>query len=181
MRDYSNPRFDWGVGVKQGSFCPVGSTYIHKINRLSPILTLKTKPNNVNYKFIANEPYILGDKTIEVLKDSFVIYYVSKAGYTPVIDDRFVPYDITENITLQQTTFDYSLDLRYTDEEVEDYYDYGLLTEEPTFATDLQGIMPSIVTETLDCRYVTEQVETTISCGNITDEVSETNNIGTIY
>lgn len=181
VRDYSNPRFDWGVGVKQGSFCPVGSTYIHKINRLSPILTLKTKPNNVNYKFIANEPYILGDKTIEVLKDSFVIYYVSKAGYTPVIDDRFVPYDITENITLQQTTFDYSLDLRYTDEEVEDYYDYGLLTEEPTFATDLQGIMPSIVTETLDCRYVTEQVETTISCGNITDEVSETNNIGTIY
>lgn len=181
VRDYSNPRFDWGVGVKQGNFCPVGSTYIYKINRLSPILTLKTQPNNVNYKFIANEPYILGDKNIEVLKDSFVIYYVSKAGYTPVIDDRFVPYDITENITLQQTTFDYSLDLRYTDEEVEDYYDYGLLTEEPTFTTDLQGIMPSIVTEILDCRYTTEQVETTISCGNITDEVSETRNIGTIY
>jgi hypothetical protein len=143
-------------------------------------LTLKTQPNNVNYKFITNEPYILGDKTIEVLKDSFVIYYVSKAGYTPVIGNRVVQYDITENITLEKTTFDYSLDLRYTDEEVEDYYDYGLLTEEPTFTTDLQGIMPSIVTEILDCRYTTEQVETTINCGDITEQVETIINCGDI-
>lgn len=152
VRDYTNPRFDCGVGVKSGSSCNIGSTFIYKINRLSFILTLKTKPNKVNYMFVAGTPYNLGDKSIEVLKNRYAAYYVSKAGYTPIIDGRFVPHDMTENVKLEETTFDYSLDLRYTNEEVEDYYDYGLLSEEPTFGTNLQGIMPTVIEETIDCR-----------------------------
>ena len=155
VRDYSNPRFDYGVGVKSGNSCAVGNTFIYKINRLSFILKLKTKPNKVNYIFVADTPYNLGDKSIEVLKDRYAAYYVSKAGYTPIIDGRFVPHDITENVKLEETTFDYSLDLRYTNEEVEDYYDYGLLSEEPTFGTNLQGIMPTVIEETIDCRSLT--------------------------
>lgn len=181
VRDYTKGRFDCGVGIKANNSCGIGNTFIYKINRLSFILTLKTKPSKVNYMFIADAPYNLGDKSIEVLKNRYVAYYVSKAGYTPIIDGRFVPRDITENVKLEETTFDYSLDLRYTDEEVEDYYDYGLLTEEPTFGTNLQGIMPTVIEEIVDCGHITEQVEATISCGNITDEVSEAMDTGTIY
>lgn len=141
VRDYTKGRFDCGVGIKADNSCGIGETYIYKIQVPYATLTLKPVPNSTKSKFMTAVPCVIDGRSITVPINSYVRWYAGRQGYYPRVETEFLTENITRTVILEKATFSPTLDLRYTYEDVEDYYDEGSVTDEVESTLDLGSIM----------------------------------------
>ena len=141
VRDYTKGRFDCGVGIKADNSCGIGETYIYRIQVPYATLTLKPVPNSTKSKFMTAVSCVIDGRSITVPINSYVRWYTGRQGYYPRVETEFLTENTTKTVILEKATFSPMLDLRYTYEDVEDYYDEGSVTDEVESTLDLGSIM----------------------------------------